>query len=45
MINGVLWGDLNCDRSVNALDVLALLHYLSGAGGTGACPDVGSVVA
>ena len=44
-IDGVLWADLNCDRDVNAFDVLALLHYLSGAGGTGNCPDVGSVVA
>lgn len=44
-INGVLWGDLNCDRNVNAFDVLALLRYLSGAGGTGACPQVGHVVA
>jgi hypothetical protein len=39
-IHGVLWGDLNCDRNVNAFDVLALLRYLSGAGGTGAFPQV-----
>jgi len=44
-IHGVLWGDLNCDRNVNAFDVLALLRYLSGAGGTGGCPVVGDVVA
>lgn len=41
-----LWGDLDCDGDVDAVDALQALRYLAGFGANQApgCPSVGAMV-